>query len=66
MKKWMDQGDPPKEISTVEKMNGQPQLLSPNKIAHYFNKWKIPSNVSKKYILLLQERDTSNRSSLTL
>ena len=33
---------------------------------HYFKKWTTPGVVLKKYILILQKLDASNRSSLTL
>ena len=35
----MAQVDPQKEASTFERINGQPQLLSSNKITYYFKKW---------------------------
>ena len=67
MKKWMAQGDPPKEVSTVKKMNGLSLLPSSNKMTHYFKKCTTPGVVLKKYILFLQKLfDASNRSSLTV
>ena len=69
MKKWMAQGDPPKEVSTVKKMNGQSSLLlllSSNKMTYYFKEWTIRGGVLKKYVLFLQKFDASNRSFLTV
>lgn len=39
LKEWMAQAGPSKEASTFERMNGRPQSLSSNKMAHYFKKW---------------------------
>ena len=66
MKKWMAQGDPPKEVSAVKKMNDRSLLLFSNKMAHYFKEWTTPGGALKKYILILQKFDASNRSSLTV
>ena len=66
MRKWMAQGDPPKEISTVKKMNGRSLLLSSNKMTQYFKEWTTPGGVLKKYILFLQKFEASNRPSLTV
>ena len=66
MKKWIAQGDPPKKVSKVKKMNGRSLLLSSNKMTYYFKKWTTPGVVLKKYTLFLQKRDASNRSSLTV
>ena len=63
MTEWMSQADPPKEASTVKKMNGRSLLLSSNKMTHYFKEWTTPSGVLKKHILHLQKFDASNRSS---
>ena len=52
MKEWMAHVDPPKEASTVKKMNDLPQLLSLNKITHYFKEWTTPSCVLKKICCL--------------
>ena len=50
MKKWIPQSHPPKEGNTVQKMNGQPVLLSSNKTKHYFKEWTTASYVLKKTI----------------
>ena len=39
MKEQMAQADLEKRSQYFERMNGQPQLLSSNKITHYFKKW---------------------------
>ena len=53
MKEWMAHADPPKETSTFERINGQPQLLFSNKMTHYFTEWTTPSGfLKKKYITL--------------
>ena len=52
MKKWTPQADPPKEGNTVQKMNGQSVLLSPNKTKHYFKEWTTASCVLKKIYCL--------------
>ena len=65
-KKWMAQGDPPKEFNTVKKMNGRSLRLSSNKMSHHFKEWTTPGDVLKKYILFLQNFVVSNRSSLTV
>ena len=36
MKEWMTQAYPPKEASTVKKINGRSLLYSSNKMTHYF------------------------------
>ena len=36
MKEWMAQADHPKEVNTVEKLNGRSLFLSSNKTTHYF------------------------------
>ena len=66
MKKWIAQGDPPKEVSTIKKMNGRLLLLSSNKMTYYFKEWTTIGGVLKKYILFLQKFDASNRSSSTV
>ena len=35
----MAEADPPKEASTVKKMDGRSLLLSSNKITHYIKEW---------------------------
>ena len=62
MKKSMAQGDSPKEVSRVNKMNGRLLLFSSSKMTHYFKKWTSPGGVLKKYISFLQKFDPSNRS----
>ena len=52
MKKWMAQGDPLKEVSTVKKMNGHSLLISSDKMTYHFKEWTTPGGVVKKYILL--------------
>ena len=44
----MAQAHPPRESSTVKKMNGRSLLLSLNKITHYFKDWTSTSCVLKK------------------
>ena len=63
MKEWMAQADPQKEACTVKKMNGQSLLLSPNKMAHYFQEWMIASGILKTNILFIQKFNALNRSS---
>ena len=63
MKKWMVQGNPPKKVSMVKKINGRSLLLSSNKMARYFKNWTYPGGVLKKYMLLLQKFNASNRLS---
>ena len=66
MKEWMAQADPPKEASTVKKMNGQLLLLSSNKMTHYFKEWTTSSVILKKiyclYKNLMLQIDPLNRS----
>ena len=57
MKEWMAQANPPKEATTIKKMNDLSLLLSSNKMAHYFQ-----GRTTEK-IMLLQKFDASNRSS---
>ena len=54
MTEWMSQADPPKEASTVKKMNGRSLLLSSNKMTHYFKEWTTPSGVLKKIYCLYE------------
>ena len=61
MKKWMAQGDPLKEVSTVGRHSSLHTLAT-----HYFKKWTASCSVLKKYILLLEKFYASNRSSLTV
>ena len=63
MKEWMAQADPPKESSTLKKVNIRSLLLSSNKITHYFNEWTTAIGVLKKNVVSLQKADASNRSS---
>ena len=63
MKEWMTQADPPKEVSTVKKMNGRLLLLSSNKMSHCSKEWTTASGVFERDILPLQNFDASNRSS---
>ena len=64
MEKWMAQGDPRKEVSTVKKMNGPSLRLSLNKMTPHFKEWTTPGGVLKN--IYLQKFDTSNRFSLTV
>ena len=50
MEKWMAQGDPRKEVSTVKKMNGPSLRLSLNKMTPHFKEWTTPGGVLKKHI----------------
>ena len=50
MKKWMAQGNPPKEVNTIKKINGWSLLLSSNKMTHHFKEWTTPGGVLKKNI----------------
>ena len=43
MKEWMAQADPPKEVNTVRKRNGQSLLISSNKKTHYLKEWMTAS-----------------------
>ena len=52
MKELMAQADPPKEASTVKKMNGRSLLLSSNKMTHYFKEQTNISGVLKKIYCL--------------
>ena len=52
MKEWMPQVDPPKEVSTVKKINGQLLLLSLNEMTHYFKEFTTVSGVLKKICCL--------------
>ena len=45
MKEWTAQTDSPKTNSTFETVNGQPQLLSSNKMTHYFKEWITESGI---------------------
>ena len=60
MKELIDQADPQKEASAFERTNSQMQLLSSNKITHYFTIWMDKSVALKKNILLLQKFDALN------
>ena len=62
MKEQIAQADPQKEASAFERMNCQPQLLSSNKITHYFKIWTDQSVVLKKNVLPLQNFNALNRS----
>ena len=62
MKEQIAQANPQKEASTSERMNDHLQLLSLNKITHYFKIWTAQSGVLKKIILPLQKSDALNRS----
>ena len=57
MKEWMAQANPPKEATTIKKMNDLSLLLSSNKMTHYFQ-----GRTTEK-IMSLQKFDASNRSS---
>ena len=48
----MAQADPPKETSTVKKINGRLLLVSSNKMKHYFKKWTTVNGVLKKIYCL--------------
>ena len=43
--------DPPKEASLLERMDGRRQLLSSNKMIHYFKEWTNATVFKKKHIL---------------
>ena len=43
--------DPPEEASLLERMDGRRQLLSSNKLIHYFKEW-TNATVFKKNIYL--------------
>ena len=62
MKEWIAQANPQKEACALERMNGQLQILSSNKVTHYFTICADKSGVLKKKILLLQKIDALNRS----
>ena len=66
MKEWMVQSNPPKEASTVRKINGRSLLLSSNKMTHYFKEWATASSVLKKiyclYKNLMLQIDSLNSS----
>ena len=47
----MAKTDPPKEASLLERMDDRPQLLSSNKMIHYFKEW-TNATVFKKNIYL--------------
>ena len=61
MKEWMAQAGHPKEVNTVEKLNGRSLFLSSNKTTHYFKEWTTASGVLKKNVSSLQNFDASNR-----
>ena len=64
MKKCMTQVDPPKEVSTFERMNGRPQLIFSNKMAYYCIELATPSGILKKNICYPYKKfDASNRFS---
>ena len=44
----MTQAVPPRETSTVKKINERPLLISLNKITHYIKKWTTACGVLKK------------------
>ena len=52
MIEWMAQTDPPREASTVKKMNGRLLLFSLNKITHHFKEWTTASVTLKKIYCL--------------
>ena len=52
MKKWMAQGDPPKEVNTIKKINGWSLLLSSNKMTHHFKEWTTPGGVLKNIYII--------------
>ena len=56
--KWMAHADSPKEASTVKKMNGQPQLLSSDKMTQYFK--EQTKLCFEKNILSLQKFEASS------
>ena len=58
----MVQADPPKEASTLEKMNGRPQLLFSNKMTHSCIEWTTASGLLKKIYYPCKISDASNRS----
>ena len=61
MKEQIDQAHPQKEAVAFGRMNSQLQLLSSNKITHYFTIWMDKSGVLKINILPLQKFDAVNR-----
>ena len=56
MKKWMAQADPPKEASTFERMNDRLQLLSSNRMKHYFKELTTASGLLKQIFCLDSKR----------
>ena len=52
MKERVAQADPPKEASTVKKMNGRSLLLSSSQMTHYFKEEMSPSGVLRKIYCL--------------
>ena len=52
MKEMIAQADPQKEASTFGRMNGQPQVLSSNKITRFFTIGTDESGVLKKKFFL--------------
>ena len=52
MKEWIAQVDRSKEASTFERMDDPSQLLSWNRMRHYFKELTAGIGVSKKYSVL--------------
>ena len=52
MKEWMAQADPPKEASTVKKINCRLLLLFSSIMTHYFKEWMTPSGALKKKFII--------------
>ena len=61
MREWMAQVDPPRETSTVKKINGRSLLVSPNKMKHYLKEWTTGNGVLKKSFVF-KKKNASNRS----
>ena len=56
MIEWMAQAAPPREASTVKKINDQSLLLSINEITHYFKKWPTGSGILKKKSIFFKKK----------
>ena len=50
IKKWIAQADPSKETSTFERVNDRSQLLSSNRMRHYFEELTTAGGVLKNIL----------------